>query len=214
MDQKAKKTLLATICLSVLLFTSVDNADADAERAGDWLMRMNDAAQDQSYRGIFVLRTDDQLETMQIVHDASVNGVRERILSLNGEPREIIRDQKEVWCYLPNAGQGVHQQSTTDPERRFPSLLPNQISVLEENYDILVGQEDRIANRPVRRIDIIPRDMFRFGHMFWIDIETGLILKADRVDKEGKVLEQYQFVSIEFVDEISEADMSTVHAEG
>jgi len=197
---------LACLILTVALLHRP--ALADSEAAGDWLMRMNDAAMAVSYRGVFVLRHKDQMESMRIVHDASPGGVRERLFSLNGEPREVIRSQREVWCYLPSQGKGVHQQSTTDGERRFPGLLPTKISKLEKNYQLLVGSEDRIADRPVRRIDVMPKDEYRFGHMLWIDMESGLILKADKIGQDGATLEQYQFVEIEYLEQVSEEDMA------
>ncbi len=198
---------LVKVVATTALVVSTSVVSANAEGVSDWLMRMNDAANERSYRGVFVLRNGEQMESMRIFHDASPSGVRERIFSLNGEPREIIRNQKEVWCYLPDAKKGVHQLSATDTERRFPALLPTKISVLEENYELLVGVEDRIADRPVRRIDVKPLDGFRFGYMFWIDTETGLILKADIVGDGGEVLEQYQFVEIEYLDAIPDQDM-------
>lgn len=191
----------------MLLIVSTGLAGANAEGVSDWLMRMNDAANDRSYRGVFVLRNGDQIESMRIFHDARPEGVRERIFSLNGEPREIIRNQKEVWCYLPDSNKGVHQLSATDTERRFPALLPTKISVLEKNYELQVGIEDRIADRPARRIDVKPRDDFRFGYMLWIDTETGLILKADIIGQNGSSLEQYQFIEIEYVQKIPDQDM-------
>lgn len=191
----------------VLYLVLSGTARATAEEAGDWLMRMNDAASDRSYRGVFVLRNGEQMESMRIVHDANPSGMRERIFSLNGEPREIIRNQQEVWCYLPDTSKGVHQPTATDTERRFPGLLPTKISDLENSYELLVGDIDRIANRKVRRIDVRPLDKYRFGYMLWIDTETGLILKADIVGSDGSSLEQYQFVEIEYLSAVPDEDL-------
>jgi len=207
--RRPARRLFSLLSLTLLTLSLVQRpALAEAETVGDWLMRMNDAATAVSYRGVFVLRHKDQMEAMRIVHDANPAGVRERLFSLNGEPREIIRNQQDVWCYLPSQGKGVHQQSTTDAERRFPGLLPTKISKLEKNYRLLVGAEDRIADRIVRLINVIPNDEFRYGRLLWIDTESGLILKADTVANDGSTLEQYQFVEIEYLQTVSDQDMS------
>lgn len=88
-----------------------------AESAMDWLMKMNVAVQNKSYDGIFVYRHGDQLEAMRIVH-RSTNGIhRERLVSLNGEAREIIRTDRDVICYLPTKNRWW--SSTGKPARRI-----------------------------------------------------------------------------------------------
>src|SRR5512139_2752236 len=67
------------------------------------LMRMQRAAQSLDYDGAFVYQHGDRIESFRIVHRGTgADGVRERLVSLSGPPREIIRNDREVRCYLPD----------------------------------------------------------------------------------------------------------------
>jgi sigma-E factor negative regulatory protein RseB len=62
------------------------------------LARIQQASRSLDYDGIFVYQRGDQLDSLRVVHKASAAGVRERLVSLNGAPREIIRSDREVQC--------------------------------------------------------------------------------------------------------------------
>mgnify|MGYP003423167329 CR=1 FL=1 len=87
-------TLAALLGLAVPLAQA---ADAQALFA-----RMHQAGRSLDYDGTFVYQHGDQLESLRIVHKTGAGGARERLVSLNGAPREIIRTDNEVRCYLPD----------------------------------------------------------------------------------------------------------------
>ncbi len=88
----------AFIFLGLFVCSSAIAADA----AHEWLMKINHAARNLEYDGVFVYQHDAQLEAMQIFHKVENNSSRERLVSLNGAPREIVRDANEVRCYWPD----------------------------------------------------------------------------------------------------------------
>ncbi len=178
----------------------------------DWLMRMTTAANDLSYRGTFVYVHDNQIETMRVARMAEADSVRERLYSLNGSAREIIRDQEQVWCYLPDQQMGVHQYRQTS-DNTFPRILPRDIADLEANYRLEMRRQERIADRMAQEIRISPRDTFRYGYALWVDAETGLLLRADLLDIDGMSIEQYMFTDIEVGPEIDEGDLRAVTPE-
>ncbi|HEC13897.1 MAG TPA: hypothetical protein ENI80_11760 [Acidiferrobacteraceae bacterium] len=165
------------------------------ESAQSWLMRMHQAAKTVSYEGTFVYLHDNRIETMQVVHESARGLHRERLFSLNGEAREIIRDKDQVWCYLPNRKMGVHEYRRADASG-FPAVRPVRIDGLKESYDLKLGAQDRIAGRPVQLLIVKPKDEFRYGYRFWVDIEYGLLLKVDLVGKQERAVEQYMFTHI------------------
>lgn len=181
---------------------------SNAEPAAQWLMRLNTAAQDLNYRGSFIYRHGDQVEAMQIVRKVDEDGARERLVSLNGASREIIRDKRDVWCYLPDENRGVHQSRKDEPETKFPSILPESIVHLEQFYRFELGADERVAGRMAKRVDIYPKDNFRYGLMLWIDQETGLMLRADMVSDKGRPVEQYMFVEIDYDEDISADELA------
>lgn len=161
-----------------------------------WLKKMHAAAQRLDYEGVFVYQHDHQLEAMRIVHKVEKGMVRERLISLNGAPREIVRNEREVLCYLPDENSVVVEHRKTD-DKGFPAIMPERLAELGDYYAMQLGRTERVAGRPAQPLSIQPRDDYRYGYRLWADHETGLLLRADLLDGKGKVLEQFMFTQIQ-----------------
>jgi sigma-E factor negative regulatory protein RseB len=186
------------LILGLSLLAPVVHANHPAQQ---WLAKINHAADDLSYEGVFVYLHDGRMEAMRVVRAVDDGAAKERLYSLNGEAREIIRDHEQVWCYLPDRKIGVHEYRKA-VDASFPSLLPDDISGLEENYEISLGRKARIADRLTQLIAVVPRDGYRYGYHLWADLQTGLLLKADLIDTDGKAIEQYMFTQVKIGDPI------------
>lgn len=196
MTMLSRKTSKTPLFLFVLLTLGMASAVFASDAAHQWLMKMSDAAQDLNYRGHFVYQHDGQMEAMEIVHRASQSGTQERLLSLNGSPREIIRNKEGVWCYLPDEKSIVisHRKQT---EKNFPALIPMSLKQLDPYYRFKLGREERMSGRMAQKVMIEPKDKYRYGYRLWADKSSGLLLKADLVDGKGKVLEQFMFTDVD-----------------
>jgi len=188
--------------IAVSLFFGVAAHAGDSAQA--WLMKINQATRNLNYAGTFVYQHGTQLETMRIVHKVEGDSHQERLVSLNGEAREIIRNDREVRCYLPDTHSVVVEHRKADA-KDFPSILPERLQNLDENYVIQLGKPGRVAGRQVQRVIIKPRDGFRYGYQLWADQESGLLLKADLVDDGGRIIEQFMFTHIDVGIEIPAA---------
>lgn len=166
-----------------------------ADDAHAWLMKIDAAAREQNYDGVFVYQHGDKMETMRIIHRVDNGRVRERLVSLNGAPREVIRNDREVQCFLPDE-KSVMVERRKAENRGFPSILPTEMRALDANYNIALGRRGRIADREAQMIGIKPKDNFRYGYELWADRATGLLLRADLVDSGGKAIEQFLFTQI------------------
>jgi sigma-E factor negative regulatory protein RseB len=178
-----------------------------ADEASEWLMRMNDAASALNYEGTFVYVHGHTVETMLVVHKTGSGGLHERIYSLNGAGREIIRDAEQVWCYVPDKKIGVHEYRQVS-RPGFPNILPQQLNRLASNYVITLGRRDRIADRDSQQIMVKPKDEYRYGYDLWADADTGLMLKAALLDAEGEPIEQYMFVQVVIGGEIQDSALA------
>jgi sigma-E factor negative regulatory protein RseB len=165
------------------------------DAAHDWLMKINQAARMLDYEGVFVYQHETQLEAMRIIHKVENGAARERLVSLNGAPREIIRDQREVTCYWPDKNSVMVEYRKAD-NQTFPAILPERLQDLDDYYVIQLGNVERITGRPAQRVIVKPVDQYRYGYHLWADRETGLLLKADLLDTQGKILEQFMFTQI------------------
>lgn len=186
----------AVMCLvgSSILASGLAAAD-DHTTAHDWLMKISQAARSLDYTGAFVYQHGTQLEAMRIVHKGRGGAARERLVSLNGAPREIIRNEREVICLLPDVKSAVVEFRKSGG-KRFPVLLPERLSDLDAYYAIRLGGSGRVAGREAQIVLISPRDDYRYGYQLWADRETGLLLKADLLDRKGRILEQFMFTHL------------------
>lgn len=191
MTRLASPLALATCSLSlVLAFPAQAVEDAYA-----WLLKINQAARTLNYEGTFVYQNGGQLETMRILHRVKDGAVEERLVSLTGAAREVIRTNDEVRCYLPD------QKSIVVEHRRangksFPAIVPDRLRDLADNYVVELGRSGRVSGRPAQGVLITPRDDYRYGYYLWADRETGLLLKADLLNNKRNVLEQFMFTDI------------------
>lgn len=196
------------ICTSVLILISplYSPARAMPEDAREWVMRMLQAGQSLNYKGNMIGIRDSKVELMGIVHKIDSSGEQERIYSLNGIPREIIRKSGELICYLPDKNQGLQSKLFQD-QRFFPSFTDSELDKLDDYYTFELGEMGRILNREAQLVKIMPRDEFRYGYRLWIDKQSGLLLSSACVDQQDNPLEQYMFTDVDIDIEIADADL-------
>jgi sigma-E factor negative regulatory protein RseB len=178
-----------------LLFLAVLGGQAGAQEARDWLERMSSAVEDLSYRGTFVHVLDGNNEILQIVHRNADGQSGERILSLVGAGREIVRQGDRVQGIFPD--RRIVSFETRSDVSALVSALPSTTDELEPHYEIKLGGSARVAERPVQVLEIKPRDEFRYGYMLWLDQETAMPLQSQLIDEQGQVVEQILFTEIE-----------------
>lgn len=175
------------------------SARADAVPAGmdgiGWLSRMAVAAQKYSYSGVFVYQNGENSESSRVVHVVDANGERERLESLDGSPREVVRERGEVKCYLPAQRMILLERERL--HKSFPVSLPGSVGSISESYVVRKGELARVAGQESQQIILEPRDRFRYGHLLWADVNSGLLLKSRMVDARQAVLEQFSFSQVQ-----------------
>ena len=184
-----------------LTFAPVVSADGEnTPRAQDLINQMSRASRQLNYDGIFVYRRGSRMDTMRLIHKADSEGERERMVSLTGYAREVIRDNKSVTCIFPD-NQAVMVEKSR-PRKFLAAKLPEPIEKVADYYTFSVAGKDRVAGRSAWIINIIPKDDFRYGYQLWIDEETRLLLKSELKDASGKPVEQILFTHLQVVDDI------------
>ena len=161
---------------------------------------MSEANSELNYEGVFIYRRQGRMDTMRIIHKVDENGIQERIVSLTGFAREVIRDKNSVTCILPDNESVMVEKSS--PREFKISQLAEKISKVSEYYTFSIAGQDRVANRPAWVVDILPRDDYRYGYQLWIDLETKLLLKSELKNTKGAPIEQFFFAKLQIVEEI------------
>lgn len=159
-----------------------------------WLEQMSAAMKNLDYDGTFVYQHDDQLEAMRILHRQDEGGERERLLSLTGSAREVLRDDRVVTCIMADS-KSVMVGRRGSPHQPFPEV-PDDLGGLADVYTIADMGEDRIAGYLARIIAITPKDRLRYGYRFWIDTESRMLLKFDLTDVDGTAIEKLMFTNL------------------
>jgi sigma-E factor negative regulatory protein RseB len=199
-DEYMRHLLKAVVgSLLILLSPAVVHAQT-GDDARHWLEKMANAVKTLNYEGNFVYAHGNQLELMRIIHSADENGQRERLLSLSGEAREIIRDNDALTCILPNSKSVIVEKSR--PKQYIPEALLDITKNLSAYYDFKVLGEDRMTGRSAKVVAVLPRDPYRYGYRLWLDKETGMLLKSDLMDEHAEALEQFMFTSLKIQESI------------
>ncbi len=187
---KCHKALLLLVSISV----SSSALAANPDKARDWLERMTLAMSQLTYQGTFVYVRNNAVESMRITHVVNDDGVRERLYSVSGPHREIIRDKQGVRCVLEDSGSVVKDPVVA--RSYFPELPLSAIDDPASAYRLEVLGTARIAGRKSRRISITPQDIYRYGYDFWLDEQTGLLVKWALKDSNHKVLAKLVFTDL------------------
>ncbi|MBF0255350.1 MAG: MucB/RseB C-terminal domain-containing protein [Gammaproteobacteria bacterium] len=173
------------LALLLALFASTSaSAGAGADMTAEqWLAAMSQAMRSLNYEGELIYQHDKGLKVLHLIHTVRQGRERERLISLNGVPREVIRDEDSVRCILPDS-------QAISVDRRagsfgFTSLQPLVAEKLSGVYRFSVGEEARVAGRQVRSIDIQPQDAYRYGHRLYLDMQHHLPLKQELLDTQG-----------------------------
>lgn len=181
---------------SLLLISFSAVADHPKEDIEKWLAKMHHASHMLNYDGNFVYGQNNEMTSMQIIHSVDKKGEYERLISLDGSGREVIRSGDTVTCILPDKKSVVVDKSRPDTE--FPPTFPLKIEQLLETYSFHFGKDGMVAGRKAKNLIIRPRDQYRYGHELWIDITTGLLLKDHLIGDNSKIVEQFMFTQINY----------------
>ncbi len=194
--QRIKFILMALIvfCLSSLVYAQ----NAEIQDIQNTLRRVQSAAQKLNYSGIFVYQQANQIRTSRIMHGVDSQGEIEKLEILDGKPREYIRRNDEVSCYLPESKTIQVEKSVT--QEVFPALLSNNFLSLSDVYLIKKAEFSRVAGNECQILSFEPKDSLRYGYRLCMDKTSGLLLRAQTVNSKNEVIEQIAFTQISIGD--------------
>ena len=161
---------------------------------------MVDSVHSLNYEGTFVYLHDNHMETMRIIHAVDGNDEHERLVSLNGAAREVIRDNASVTCVTPDS------KSVSIGKRMlgqgFRAVFSADTLELAKLYDFQMVGESRVADRKTKVFAIIPKDDYRYGYRIYLDTENALPLKTDMFDSQGEAVSQIMFTSLRLLNKM------------
>lgn len=160
-----------------------------------WLARIHAAANQGNYQGTMVFSAGGMLSSSRVAHFAVGAESYERLEALDGRLQRVYRHNDAVHTLWPQARIAVVERRT--PLTRLPSSMQTVEPRALEQYALQADGSDRVAGRQALVFRLQPRDAHRYAQRLWIDRDSGLMLRADVIDAEGRVLESSAFSEVE-----------------
>jgi sigma-E factor negative regulatory protein RseB len=162
----------------------------------EWLERMHDASRRRNFVGTLVMSSNTgAMSTARIWHACEGRQELDRVESLTGPRRSTFRRDDEVVTFLPE--ERVARTERREALGAFPDLLKAGDSSIPEFYTARRVGTDRVAGFDADVVRLVPRDNLRFGYRIWSEKKSGLIVKLQTLDLDGKVLEQAAFSELQ-----------------
>jgi len=164
------------------------------------LTDMVESMRNTNFEGVYVHVRGDVIETMEVVHASDGRHEFERLTSLTGEKREVLRDDDTCRCtwpdqrmvikgYFPGARAKISAERFSNP------------GLLQENYQIVSAGYDRVAGRDCKLIALVPKDALRYGYKLCVDQDHSLMLRMSVFNEEGVAVEHNFFTALTVYDE-------------
>ncbi len=189
----AAAAVIAAASLWPVLAQAGDATTTGAE-ARSWLQRIHAAASQRNYQGTLVVTAGGGMSSSRLAHYCEGNQVFERIDMLDGQPRRVYRHNEQVLTLWPAAK--VARIEQRDPVALFPAVLSGSEEQLFERYDMQAEGSDRVAGLDAAVFLLRPRDGQRFAQRLWAERSSGLLLRADVLAPDGRVLESAAFTEV------------------
>jgi sigma-E factor negative regulatory protein RseB len=193
------KASCAALVLGVMVLCAGWPARAGAQpmasaEARQWLARMHAAATQRNYQGTLVVTAEGAIASSRVAHFGEGGNTLERVEFLDGQPRRVLRHNDQVLTLWPSARVArLEQREVVQP---FPALLAGTEDQLFERYEMVAEADARVAGHDVAVFMLRPRDEMRFAQRLWADRASHLLLRADVLSGDGRVLETSAFSDV------------------
>ncbi|AHF00197.1 MucB/RseB C-terminal domain-containing protein [Thioalkalivibrio paradoxus] len=186
------------VTLFLVLPATAAGDESDPER---WLDRMTESLHLQSYEGTFVFQRGDRIDTVRVVHAADEGGYRERLQTLTGSAREVVRSVDRLSALKGARAEG---ERAGEGAPQWPPAIAGALVRASDRYQLQSPGFDRIAGFPCYLLQAKARDELRYSHTYCLHRETGLPLLSELIDSGGQLLERMVFTELEFLDVVFE----------
>jgi len=180
--------------VALALALAVSAPVAFAQESLAWLTRAAEAARTLNYVGTIVYQYGNRVETSRLTHLYERGVESEKLVNLDGPAREVIRTQDEVRCYYPDAK--VLRIEPRTFRNAFPALSAPQLKALTDYYSPRRAETVRVAGVDAQAYIFEPKDRYRFRQKFWVDVNTGLLLKVRIANERNETVEQFAFTDL------------------
>jgi sigma-E factor negative regulatory protein RseB len=181
-------------------------SSAPERSVSEWLMRMHEASRKRAYVGTFVVSSAANMASARIWHVCDGEQQIERIESLTGAPRSTFRRNDEVITFRPDTKIALVEKR--DTLGIFPSMLKAADLSIGQYYTAKQHGAERVAGLEADIVHLDPKDSLRYGYRVWSEKKSGLVIKLQTLDTDGRVLEQAAYSDLQLDAPVSMAKLS------
>lgn len=172
------------------------------------LQRMAHTMHTVNYEGLLlhVQGQEGDTRTLRIFHlFDEQHGERERLVSMDGPPREVLQEGDRCTCVWPRARLVVTGRAPSWRGRLSAERF-GETAQLSKFYDFIQNGDARVANLTCKVVRLVPKDSYRHGYRLCIHEPSAMLLRLELLDGDRR-LEMSQFASLRIVPEMGEEAM-------
>jgi len=195
-------TLFGAACILVVPGLRAEGTGSAPGRSpAQWLQSIQQAAQRANYTGTIVYQRGDEVRSSRLIHFFDGKTASERVQTLDGRPREFIRQGDEVRCLYPQLRRVIVEHAGR--RASFPALGDAGAGSVLEHYSLRSGARERVAGVECQVLQFYPMDALRYGYRLCIDPNSGLLLKVQVLAHDEGIIEQIAFSDVHIGEAIS-----------
>jgi sigma-E factor negative regulatory protein RseB len=166
----------------------------EARETQAWLTRITDAANKRNFQGTVVVSAGGTVASSRIAHFCDGRNQYERIDSLEGQMRNVLRQNDIVHTVWPQSRVAMVEQR--DSMSSFPALLQAGAQHVTDFYELKPMGVERVAGHEANVLQLRAKDAHRFGYRLWAEKSTGLLLRTEVMGEHAEVLESSAFSDV------------------
>lgn len=178
---------------------------------GEWLKRLHDASRQRAFVGTFVVSAGSAFSSARIWHACDGIDQVERVVSLTGAPRSTFRRNDQVVTFFPESRVAVTEKR--ESLGLFPNILQTDANTIASFYRVKAIGRDRVAGHEADVTQLNPVDGWRYGYRVWTEKKSGLVVKLQTFNGDGRVMEQATFSELELGTPVSMAGLTQMMSE-
>ncbi|WP_199609577.1 MucB/RseB C-terminal domain-containing protein [Flocculibacter collagenilyticus] len=179
---------------SVITINDASQSASEPVTAEQLLQKLNYALHNLNFDASFIVIFNKKGEPYRWLHGIHQGVELEHLSLLNGAGQDIVRRDKVVTYFDPQ--QPPYSINSGVIRGPIPEILFTDISNLKQHYSFVLAGKKRIAGREAQLIRIIANDKHLYNFKLWLDVRSGMLLKAAYVNDSGEELEQIQLTHI------------------
>lgn len=204
-------TALASTCLLVPWPASADGTAGATLDMATLLKRVQVSSAQRNFAGVYVVSAGGSMSSARLVHYCNGPDQIDKIEGLDGLMRRVYRHNDLVHVLWPQS-----QEASVEP-RELVGRLPGPAAAVArrpgfaasaasstgpdssttEVYEAVLSREERVAGYEAQVVTLKPRDGYRYAQRWWVERESGLLLRSDLLGAKGEVLESAGFSELQ-----------------